>query len=123
MSFIGLGSRVAQGALDTSGQNPGNWTIAFGPNVLNINVPSFECYHLVSTGAALNATFNVYVNNNLWDVSVYARQSSWDPSQPMVLQPGDTLSFYFSTVATDGFTPSITAWFRYDPALSQVYGL
>lgn len=123
MSYLGLGSRVMQGALDTSGQNAGNWTIAFGPSTLNINVPSFECYHLVSIGAALNATFNVYVNNNLWDVSVYARQSSWDPSQPMVLQPGDTLSFYFSTVATDGFMPTITAWFRYDPALSQVYGL
>lgn len=118
MTYTSLGARAAQGAADTSGANKGNWTATFSSGQLGINVPSFECYHIVVTGAATNSTFNIYVNTNQWDVSVYAHQSSWDPAQPMLLNPGDTLSFYFSTPSTDGFMPTVTAWFRYD----QSYG-
>ena len=123
MTYVGLGARNASGAADTTGTNKGNWTVQFTPQVINVNVPHFELYKLVVTGAANTATFNVYVNVYQWDTAVYATNNSWDPTQPLLLTPGDSVYFYYSSASTDGNRPLITAWFRYDPALTQVYAL
>jgi hypothetical protein len=95
--------------------------VQFTPSAINVNVSRFECYKLIVTGSAATATFNVYVNTYQWDTAVYAVNNSWDPQQPLLLTPGDTLFFYYSSASSDGHQPSITAWFRYDPALTQVY--
>jgi hypothetical protein len=95
--------------------------VVFTPQVININVSRFECYKLIVTGAAATATFNVFVNTYQWDTAVYAVNNSWDPQQPLLLTPGDTLYFYYSSASSDGHQPTITAWFRYDPSLTQVY--
>lgn len=123
MTYVGLNARTAKGAGDTTGVNPGNWTVQFSPQVINVNVPHFELYKLVVKGAAGTATFDVYVNTNQWDTAVYAVHNSWDPQQPLLLTPGDTVYFYYSTASSDGNQPVITAWFRYDPALSQIYNI
>ena len=123
MAYIGLGARKALGKADTTGNNPGNWTVLFDPQTINVNEPHFECYKLVVTGAASSATFNVYVNTNQWDTAIYATNNSWDPSQPLPLTPGDTLYFYYSSASSDGNQPTIYAWFRYDPTIRQVFGI
>lgn len=123
MGYIGLGARSAKGAADTTGNNAGNWTVQFTPQVINVNTPHFELYKLVVKGAAASATFNVYVNTNQWDTAVYAVNNSWDPQQPLLLTPGDTVFFYYSSASSDGNQPQVTAWFRYDPALTQVFGI
>lgn len=122
MPYRTLGSRQASGAKDTTGNNAGNWTVTFDPNLLNVNVPQFECWKIVVKGAAATATFDVFVNGAQFDISVYAKQNSWDPVQPMILRPGDILYFYYSTVATDGNKPQVTIWLRYDIALISVFG-
>jgi hypothetical protein len=123
MTYVGLGARTVNGAADTTGTNKGNWTVQFTPSVINVNVPHFECYKIVVTGANSSATFNVYVNVYQWDTAVYATNNSWDPVQPLLLTPGDTVYFYYSSASSDGDKPVVTAWFRYDPALTQIYGL
>lgn len=123
MSYVGLGWRPATGAADTTGFNTGNWTVQFTPQILGINVPHFELYKIIVKGAAATATFDVYVNTGQWDTAVYAVHNSWDPSQPLLLTPGDTIFFYYSTASSDGNKPQITAWFRYDPAISDVFGI
>lgn len=123
MTYVGLGARSATGVTDQTGQNPGNWTVTFDPLTINVNVPHFELYKLVVKGAAATATFDVFVNTNQWDTAVYAVHNSWDPTQPLLLTPGDVIYFFYSTSSGDGNTPKITAWFRYDPALTDIYGL
>lgn len=123
MTYVGLGWRSANGAADNTGNNAGNWTVQFTPLVINVNVPRFELYKIVVKGAAATATFDVFVNTGQWDTSVYAVHNSWDPVQPLLLTPGDTVYFYYSTASSDGNQPVITAWFRYDPALEQIYGI
>lgn len=123
MTYVGLGARTVTGVADQTGRNPGNWTVTFDPNAINVNVSHFELYKLVVTGAAASATFTVYVNVNLWDTAVYATNNSWDPQQPLLLNPGDTVYFFYSSPSNDGHQPTIAAWFRYDPALSDIYGL
>jgi hypothetical protein len=122
MAYSTLGSRSAQGAADTTGQNLGNWTVQFTPNQINVQLTEFEVYKIVVTGAAPSATFNVYADAQQWDTAVYATNNSWDPVQPLILRFGQTLYFYYSSPASDGHKPQITIWLRQNLELTQVYG-
>lgn len=120
MSLQTLGSRQVVATLDTTGLNPGNWTAQFTDQVLNSNVDPFEIYHFyVSTVQQLQWTqtpafgqFQVWINNVPWDNEPYSANNSWDPSQPMLLHPGDEVDFFFSFGT--GSPPIITAWLRYN---------
>ena len=123
MTAVLLGSRKATGAADTTGTNTGNWTVAFDPNLINVTQTEFEVYKIVITGGAPSASFTVYVDSQLWDTAIYPANNSWDPQQPLIMRYGQTLYFYLNSLATDGNTPHVTIWLRYEPALSQIYGV
>ena len=120
MSFVTLGSRgPTTGKPDTSVLNPGNWTVSFTPDIINVNLSQFEVYKMVVFCAkATLVTFDVYVDNFKWDTGIYGNRNSWDPSQPLILRPGQTLAFPYSNPSTDGFPPTVTIWLRYDPAIA-----
>ncbi len=105
-----LGPRTAQGQADLTGNNAGNWTVVFSPDVFSISVP-FEVYHIVVSGAP-GSTFTIYIENFQWDNVQVGQQNSWDPSQVMQIKPGQTVYFYYSDPITDGFPPSVTLWLR-----------
>jgi hypothetical protein len=115
--MIGLGSRVTTAVKDVTGNNSGNWTATFDPAAININVPYFECHHIVITGGAAGASFTVYIDLKQWDANNYAVVNAWDPNQPMNLIPGNSVYFYFSDAITDNSPATITMWFRYDPSI------
>lgn len=120
MSYKSLGNRgPITGTADTTGLNTGNWTVSFTTDILNCNVPEFEVYKIVVKGAP-GTTFNVYVENKQWDTAVYGQQNSWDPQQPLVMRPGQSLFFLYSDPVSDNTPPVITIWMRYD---STQYGL
>ena len=123
MPYQTLGSRTKLGAADTTGNNPGNWTVQFAPADINITVTEFEVYKIIVTGGAAAATFNVFVDAQQWDVGVYAPNNSWDPQQPLIVRYGQYIYFYYSDVASDGFQPKVTIWLRHEVSLQQVYGL
>lgn len=120
MSYVTLGARgPITGLKDTTGLNPGNWTVAFTPAILGINVPQYEIYKIIVAGAA-NTTFNVYIDRQLWDVGIYGTLNSWDPVQPLIVRPGQYLYFMYSDPVTDATPPVITVWLRYDPLLNNL---
>ncbi len=121
MPYRTLGSRKATGAADTTGFNPGNWTVTFDPGLLNATVPEFEIYKIVVKGAATTATFDVYLDTMQWDISVYAVRNSWDPVQPLIVRYGQSVFFYYSTASSDGNQPVITVWLRHEVSLTQVF--
>lgn len=122
MAYRTLGYRTVKGAADTTGNNQGNWTVAFTPQVINVTVSDFEIYKLILGGAAQTATFTVYIDNGKWDTNVYAAQNSWEPSSGlMLLRSGQTVYLYYSSASSDGSQPVVTAWFRYDVALAEVF--
>jgi hypothetical protein len=114
MTLVTLGARgPVTGKADTTTLNPGNWTIAFTPDILNVNVANFEVYKMVVAGAQ-NTTFNVFVDLKQWDVGIYGTLNSWDPMQPLIMRPGETLYFMYSDPSSDGIPPVATVWLRYD---------
>lgn len=123
-NYVELGARgPVMGTPDNTGLNPGNWTIAFDPAVLNIStaIQYFEIYKMIVHGAA-GSTFNVYVDRNIWDTAVYGAQNSWDPSQPLKMQQGQTLYFMYSDPTSDATPPVATIWLRYDIGTKEMYG-
>jgi hypothetical protein len=114
MTLVTLGARgPVTGKPDTTTLNPGNWTIAFTPDILNVNVANFEVYKMVVAGAQ-NTTFNVFVDLKQWDVGIYGTLNSWDPQQPLIMRPGETLYFMYSDPSSDNTPPVATVWLRYD---------
>ena len=125
MPYEPLGWRSAQGAADTTGFNKGNWTVSFTPQVmaLSTQIPVFEVYKLILTGAAQTASFDIYIDTGHWDTNVYAAQNSWEPAGGnLLLTAGQTLYLYYNSLSTDGNKPKVTAWLRYDKALTSVFG-
>lgn len=123
MPYVDLGSRTVLGQPDTTGRNPGKWTVTFDPATVAIYQPMFECYKMIVTGASPTATFNIYRDATLWDLAVYGAANSWDPVNALSLRPGEYVFFFYSSPSSDGFQPAVTMHFRYDPALHQLYGV
>jgi hypothetical protein len=116
VSYAYLGKRgPVTGTADTSGLNAGNWTIAFTPAVLVSQVPELLVYKIQCSGA-LGATFNVYVENQLWDTNIFGTQNSWydDAGDSLVVRPGETLSLCYSDPVSDNTPPVATIYLRYD---------
>lgn len=119
MAYQTLGSRQVVATPDATGLNPGNWTVQLTDQILNSQVDPYEIYHFfVSTSSTLSFTspgatgqFQVWINNVPWDNEPYSANNSWDPSQPMILHPGDEVDFFFSFGT--GTAPIVTAWLRY----------
>lgn len=119
MSTYGtLGFRTLAATADTTGMNTGNYTAVLTGSVININEPYFECYHIYLTSPAAPGTSyttcQVYLNSGYWDYTSVANPGNgWDPSQPMILGPGDEVSFLFNVSASVSPAPIVTCWFRY----------
>lgn len=115
-NVIELGARgPVVGAADMTSYNPGNWTIAFDPAALAVStqIRYFEVYKMIVHGAA-GTVFDVRVDRNLWDTAVFGFQNSWDPTQPLRMQQGQSLYFLYSDPVSDGTPPTATVWLRYN---------
>lgn len=114
-SYQYLGKRgPLTGLPDKSGLNPGNWTIAFTPDLLVTQVPELLIYKIQIAGA-LGSSFNVYVENVQHDVNVFGTQNTWfDDSDQLLVRPGETLYFTYNNPVADNHPPMATIFLRYD---------
>lgn len=117
MPYEGLGQRMATG---TSTDNI-NWTVTFDMSVLNVSttIPYFEVYHIRINGVP-GSTVDVKIQAWDWDTTNYGDNNSWDPNQPMLVQPGQTIYFYYTYPSASTSAPTVTLWLRYDESLLKV---
>lgn len=117
MTALTLGARPVIAGPDTTGMNPGNWTAIFDDNVINVTTPEYELYHMFIQAPSLNlnqqSSAIVRLNSYAWDATLVAQLNSWDPSQPLIMRAGDTLSVAFNVPDTSMPAPKVTCWFRY----------
>jgi hypothetical protein len=116
MAYIPLGARPATGVPDTTGQNTGNWTCTLDHSMIGVSQPVFELYHLYIESPALAGQFTtakVLLNVYKWDVTLIGQANSWDPSQPLLMTPGDDLHVIFNVPTSTTPPPTIVGWFRY----------
>jgi hypothetical protein len=86
---------------------PGGWTIEFSP----ADLPKVVCeaFHMAVQGPP-SSQFQVYIDNTFYDNVVRGDINSWDPSQPMLLRPGDTVFLHYNTAS--GTAPKATLFLR-----------
>jgi len=104
-------------ALDQTGRNTGNLTNALTGSFIGINVPEFECYHMTVTNVPSGGQATIYRNSSLYSFVYPFIGSEWDPSQPMLLRPGDEIDFLWNIVSSSTQKPIVTAFFRFDVTL------
>lgn len=101
-----LGKLTKEGKPDP--ERAGAWTITFDPADIGIRVQS-EVYHMAIKGPA-GSSFDVYLDDVFYDAVARGDKNSWDPAQPMHIQPGSTILFYFNRAG--GTVPKATLFFR-----------
>lgn len=114
--YVPLGYRPVKGVADPNGANPGNYTCVFDNSVINAKVSVFEMYHLYVTAPLITGgetTATVALNGGYWDVTLTGQANGWDPAQPMLMQPGDTMYVYWNVPTSNTTPPTVTAWFRF----------
>lgn len=109
-----LGGRTKTGAANAN--NPvsaGGWTVEFNPRDFSIQV-EFEIYHIGVTGPT-GSSFEVWIDTMFYDSVQQGYRNGWDPAQPMILRPGQTLYFHFNT--STGSAPVISVFCRQTSAI------
>jgi hypothetical protein len=106
-----LGSAFAEGALDTTNRNVGNYTVTFDNSVLSMNAEKFECYHIAIDGP-FGSSFQIFIGNQFYDNVVVGWQNSWDPSQTMKLESGQVIYFFWSVGPPATPVPTVTMYFQ-----------
>jgi hypothetical protein len=106
-----LGNAYAEAVPDTTGRNPGNYTVTFDNSVLSMNLPTFECYHIAIDGP-IGSSFQIYIGNNFYDNVAVGWKNSWDPSQTMKLELGQVIYFFWNVGAGQTPVPTVTMYFQ-----------
>jgi hypothetical protein len=119
MPYIGLGSRRVVSSTDRTGQNTGNYTAAFTPNVININVPYFELYKMIVENVPIGFSATCVIDAKKFSFTLPNQGSEWDPSQPMLLIPGNELDLLWNIPVPNASIPIVTAWFRFDNSIPR----
>lgn len=98
---------------DTTGRNPGNWTLTADPQALNCRVALAEVYQITIDGP-IGFGFDLYRNSQLWNRVAQGWQNNYDPVQPLFVRPGDSLSFRWRAVIAMLPVPTAVIWLKYD---------
>lgn len=106
-----LGSTLLTAVIAPTGSfNAGKWTATFDPHSIGVALPEFECYHVAVASGPPGSTFQIYIGTNLWDSVAPGDVNSWDPNNPMPIEQGQSVYFYWNT--GKGTAPMVTMWFQ-----------
>ncbi len=122
MAYALLGPRRKVAAPDQTGQNTGNYTTEFDSSDLRNDVPICEIFRAVCTGiTSPPAMADIFIDAFEISCNIFGSKAEWDPQQPPLLQPGQSVFFYWD-IPTTGAPPTTTLWLRYDPAFYGTIG-
>lgn len=110
----GLGSRSASGV--ASADNPvfsGGYVVTFSPDILSVKMQC-ECYHIAIRGPS-PSYFEMWVESRFYSIGARGDKNDWDPNNALIIDPGQTIYFYFSTGT--GLVPTVVMYLREISAL------
>lgn len=103
-----LGSRAKTGVHDPA--NPlgaGNWTVTFAP--ADLALVHAHIHHIAISGPQ-GSSFQLYLDTTFFDYVARGDINSWDPSQMMPINPGQTMFFYWNSAANPA--PKVTVFLQ-----------
>lgn len=122
MPKVYQGPRTLTAKADNTGNNTGNWTVAFTPADIAIHWTIYEIYKMVVNiaEAAGVVAFTVFIGQHQYEGFQTSGVASWSDAQPMRVDGGETLYFYFTEPSTDGTPPSVTLWCQVDTDVARI---
>lgn len=116
-----LGHRIATAVADTTGNNTGQWTVAFDPAAMSIHWTMYEVYKIVINinQSAGVVSFTVFIGQAQYEGFQSSTIATWSDVQPMPVDSGETLYFYFNEPSSDGTPPTVTIWIQVDLDIAQ----
>lgn len=124
MAKVPLGARTKVATADNTGRNSGKWTVAFEPADLAIHWTIYEVYKIVVNIAqsAGVVPFTVFIDNNQYEGFQSSTIATWSDPQPMAVNSGATLYFFFSEPTSDATPPTVTIWVQIDDVVARLEG-
>lgn len=110
-----LGPRRVVAKADTTGNNAGNYTAVFDPNTVNINYTLWEVYKMVVTIPTADGIggWQIFIGINQYEGYQSSGNATWSDPQPMVVDSGETVYFYFN-IPTSKSAPTVILWTQVD---------
>lgn len=93
----------------------------FDPAVMSTHYSMFEVYKMivnVNQSAGI-VPFTVYIGQRQYEAYQTSVVASWSDQQPMIVDGGETIYFYFTEPTTDGTPPTVTIWCQVDDNLAK----
>jgi len=108
--IIPVGPRTVIASIDNTGNNPTNWTAVFDPAVMAIRWNVYEVYKII-VDIPDNVGFThwvIYIGPYRYEGAAAAKILTWSDFQPMRVDSGESVYFYFDT--SNGSPPTCTMW-------------
>ena len=117
-----LGPRSATAVDDITGNNANKWTASFGPADMAIHWSEYQVYKMVVNIAqsAGVVPFTVYIGQHQYEGFQTSAIATWSDPQPMIVDSGETVYFYFDEPSSDGTPPTVTMWCQVDLDVAKV---
>lgn len=108
--------------VDNSGVNTGNWTAIFDKAVVGINYNTYEVYKMVVelNPSAGVVSWTIHIGQRAYEGYQSSVIATWSDPNPMVVDSGETVYFYFSEPTSDGTPPVVTLWCQVDDSNARI---
>lgn len=122
MSKKTLGPRRVVASADKTGNNAGNYTAVFDPDTMSVKWTQYEVYKMVVNNPKSNGvvTWTVYIGINQYEGFESSGQATWSDPQPMVVDSGENVYFYFDNAVATSAAPTVTLWIEVDLDTAKV---
>ena len=117
MPYEPLGSLRTESGPDTTERNTGNWTTEI-PVADVSRLAVAEIYHAVVSNVTPGSWATIQIGIRDFSFTQPVSGSEWDPVNPPLLGPGQTVYFLWNIPYVSGAAgPVVTTWWRFDPTL------
>ena len=116
MAYKSLGTRPVTASLNASPtSNPGNWSALMPSSIMAVSVPNFELYRFSVINGPLGSTLTALLDQDVFTVTPAGTgdNNTWVAFQPLEINKGQTLSFFWNSSTATSPAPLVTCFFRY----------
>lgn len=106
---------------DTTGNNAGNYTATFDPNLINVKWTKFEVYKMIVVNAKASGLvgWNIFIGIHQYEGFQSQGTATWSDPTPMPVDSGENIYFYFDLAQT-GVAPIVTLWIQVDRDVARI---
>lgn len=94
----------------------------FDPNTINVKWTQFEIYKMVVSIPTANGVvgWQIFIGIHQYEGFQSLGNATWSDPQPMVVDSGENIYFYFTNAAPSTAAPTVTLWVQVNEDIARV---